>query len=351
MSSDAPIRIGFIGAGAIARDRHLPGLKKIGGVELVAVANRSMESSRKVAQEWGFTHAMDDWQALVQREDIDAVFIGTWPYMHREMSVAALRAGKHVFCQARMAMDLPDAQQMLDAARAHPHRVNMICPPPTRMPFEAYIQKLLATGTLGQLVSVELRSINAGNLNTQAVHWREDIRYSGKQIMAVGIFAETLNAWLGDYDWLAANLDTPIARKTNAQGQSVDIQIPQIVHIQGRLLSGVSIQEYHCGVAVDPASHITQIIIRGLQGVLRYNFGKVIELAKPGQPFEAVNVPPELQRDWLVEHDFIAAVRQARAGQPWRVSPDFAEGMRYMRKMQAIHASAHTGRPIKLADL
>src|SRR5690606_15038520 len=111
------------------------------------------------------------------------------------------------------------------------------------------------------------------------------------------------------------------------------------VHIQGRLRSGVPIHEYHCGVASDRDSHIMQIIIRGLEGTLRYNFGKTIELARPGQPFEVVNVPADQQRDWLVEEDFINAVRLARQGKSWRVSPDFAEGIRYMRKMQAIHES------------
>jgi predicted dehydrogenase len=349
--AETPVRIGFIGAGAIARDRHLPGLKKIAGVELIAVANRTMESSQKVAQQWGFAEAMDNWEALIARSDIDAIFIGTWPYMHRQMSVAGLKAGKHVFCQARMAMDLADAQAMLDAAHAHPRQVNMICPPPTRMPFEAWIKQQIDSGSLGKLVSVELRSINGSNLNTKDVHWREDIRYSGRQIMAVGIFAETLNTWLGEYDWLQAQFDTPIARKTNAAGQSVEIKIPQVVHIHGRLRSDVAIHEYHCGVATDPASHGTQLIIRGLDATIRYNFGKTIELARHGQPFEVVEVPYHLQRDWRVEEDFIQAVRLAMKGQPWKVSPDFDEGILYMRKMEAIHQSARTGQPVKLENL
>lgn len=342
--------IGFIGAGAICESRHLPGLKKLENLKLVAVANRSLASSEKIAKAWGFEEAMEDWRALIARPDIDVIFIGTWPYMHKEMCIAALQAGKHVFCQARMAMDLPEAQAMLAAAKAHPHLVNMICPPPTRMPFEPYIKDLLAQGGLGQIVSVELTAINGSNLDRNKVTWREDLKYSGKQIMMVGILAETLNAWVGPYDSLTANTDIPIKRKKNEQGQDIDIQVPQIVHIQGRLKGGVPIQEFHTGVASDTDSHGIQLIIRGLDGSLRYAFGKHIELAKPNQSYKKVSVPAKLQRDWAVESDFITAVRKAQAGLSWKVSPDFAEGLLYMQKMQAIHDSARTGKCVKPAE-
>lgn len=343
--------VGFIGAGAICESRHLPGLAKLDNIKLVAVANRSMASSEKIANAWKFEQAMDDWRTLIVRPDIDVVFIGTWPYMHKEMAVAALQAGKHVFCQARMAMDLPEAKAMLDAAKAHPNLVNMICPPPTRMPFEPYIKDLLAQGGLGQIVSVELQAITGSNLDTNSVTWREDIQFSGKQIMGVGILAETLNAWVGPYDALVAQTDTPIKRKKNEQGKEVEIQVPQIVQIQGRLRGGVPIQEFHTGLASDTDTHVHQLIIRGLSGSLRYQFGKHIELAKPGAGYKKVSVPAKLQRDWQVEEDFINAVRKAQAGKSWKVSPDFAEGLLYMRKMQAIHESARTGQSVKPADI
>jgi predicted dehydrogenase len=64
-----PIRIGFIGAGGIARSRHLPGLQAVDGVELTAVANRTRASSERVAAEWGFKHVCDDWRDLVRIAD------------------------------------------------------------------------------------------------------------------------------------------------------------------------------------------------------------------------------------------------------------------------------------------
>ena len=109
------IRVGFVGAGANTRLHHLPKLRAQPGVELVAVANRSKESGERVAKEFGIARVHDDWREVVRAPDVDAVCIGTWPYTHCEMTLAALAAGKHVLCEARMAMNAAEGRQMLEA--------------------------------------------------------------------------------------------------------------------------------------------------------------------------------------------------------------------------------------------
>ena len=75
------IRIGIIGAGGIFRTRHFPGLAQIDDAEVVAICNRSEESGGKIAAEFGLSpDLMTDPYALMARDDIDAVMIGTWPY-------------------------------------------------------------------------------------------------------------------------------------------------------------------------------------------------------------------------------------------------------------------------------
>ncbi|MGG7380572.1 Gfo/Idh/MocA family oxidoreductase, partial [Escherichia coli] len=71
-----------------------------------------------------------NWPALVALPDIDIVWIGTPPYMHSAVTVSALEAGKHVFCQARMSNDRAEAEEMLTASRRFPKQVTMLCPPP-----------------------------------------------------------------------------------------------------------------------------------------------------------------------------------------------------------------------------
>ena len=125
------LRIGIVGAGNIVRARHLPALKTNPDVEIVAISNSTYESSERFCGENvpGAT-PIKDWAELVALPDIDIVWIGTPPYMHSAVTISALEAGKHVFCQARMSMDLAEAEEMLAASKRYPELVTMLCPPP-----------------------------------------------------------------------------------------------------------------------------------------------------------------------------------------------------------------------------
>src|SRR5206468_659044 len=97
-----PLRVGLIGAGDNTRKRHIPGLRAIPDVEIVAVCNRRPSSTETVSREFGIPKSFARWQDLVAAPELDAVVIGTWPYLHCPIAVAALEAGKHVLCEARM---------------------------------------------------------------------------------------------------------------------------------------------------------------------------------------------------------------------------------------------------------
>jgi predicted dehydrogenase len=349
-SSDA-VRVGFIGAGGICRTRHLPGLKKIEGVEVAVVANRSRASSEAVALDFDISQIADRWQDVLERSDLDAVFIGTWPYMHREISCAALDAGKHVFCQARMCMDLDEAKAMHAVSQAHPDLVNMISPCP--WPREHYLRHMVASGSLGTITSVELVSVNGANLDRNTVSWRERIEYSGRQVMLMGILAETLNAMVGPYEQLAAQKATPIDTKT-VDAKTVDIGIPQVVTIAGKLESGALATEHHSGMAADQSSPALCLTLRGLEGSVWYDFDQTLKFAPRGAAWQDVEVPQDERTGWTVEQDFIGAVRAARAGKAPEVRmvrPDFTEGLLYMRKVEAVHLSAESGRAVRPAEL
>jgi predicted dehydrogenase len=328
------VRVSFIGAGGICEQRHLPGLAQIPGVELVAVCNRSLDSSERIKQKWNFERTESDWRKVIDDPTVDAIFIGTWPYMHCELSLAALSAGKHVFCQARMCMDWNEAQQMTAAAAAHPQQVNMVCPSPFRVRWERTVKRVLASPEFGQLQMVNVDSRNNANGNPNQISWREQIQYSGLNILQVGIFAETLDAWCGEYATLTATTKIELPEKFDAAGQRHEIKVPQIVRIGGKLVSGALITEMHSGLS---AQEISEITLFGTEKTCHIDLlaGNIQLLRKQGpsnkQILDATGDP------WQVEAHFIAAVRAARRGEPGQVSPDFLEASRYMRKMQLIH--------------
>ncbi len=350
MGNDSLVRLGFIGAGGICRQRHFPGLKKLGGIDLIAVCNRSEASGKSIAEEYGFVEVMTDWRELISRADIDAVFIGSYPDTHAELSCSALEAGKHVFCQARMADTLEGAQRMMKVAEAHPGQVNMLCPPPHRMPWESYILQSMKEERFGNPLEIRISCTNGSGFSP--LSFRDKVEFSGLQIMFVGIWAETLISWFGEYESLSADFSTPVSVKNDPNGNAVTMKIPQVVNISGRLESGVHVSEYHSGVSLNETLNLLEVFTD--RGTLRIQAMTKLEWAERGGEFQSVQVPDNLQRDWQVEADFIAAVRLAMAGTPAserQVCPDFAEGMRYMRKMAAVHLSANESRMVNLSEI
>src|SRR6201985_1457447 len=156
------LRIGIVGAGNIVRTRHLPALKKNADVEIVAVSNSTYESSERCCRENSLEALpIRDWAELVATPEIDIVWIGTTPYMHSAVTISALEAGKHVFCPARLAMDLAEAEEMLATSKRYPELVTMLCPPPFGLRADLLVKKLLAEDYIGRAHHVRLQSFSS----------------------------------------------------------------------------------------------------------------------------------------------------------------------------------------------
>jgi predicted dehydrogenase len=114
------VRIGFIGCGNIANQKHLPGMKQQvekGGVELVAFCDLIKEKAEKACNEYGAKGAKvyTDYHELLADPTIDAVHVLTPNVAHCEITCAALEAGKHVLCEKPMAATTADAKRMIEA--------------------------------------------------------------------------------------------------------------------------------------------------------------------------------------------------------------------------------------------
>ena len=109
------VRIALIGAGMIT-GKHLSSYQKIPEAEVVAVCSRTRQSAERCAQQWNIPEACTDIQALLARDDIDAVDICLHNNLHAPVTIAALNAGKHVYCEKPLAGSWADGKAMLDAA-------------------------------------------------------------------------------------------------------------------------------------------------------------------------------------------------------------------------------------------
>src|SRR5262245_40724529 len=120
------IRVGLIGAGDNVQKVMIPGFRRMLECELVAVANTSLASSQRVASQFKIPKAYANWKELLDDSEIDAVCIGTWPYMHRTLTLASLEKGKHVLCQARMDNTAQEAREMVATSLTRTDRVRWL---------------------------------------------------------------------------------------------------------------------------------------------------------------------------------------------------------------------------------
>jgi len=111
------LRWGLIGASTIAAEHMISAFRGQGG-EVVAVMSSSPERAAAYARTHGVAHATSSVEELVNRADIDAVYVSTTNELHRDQALAAVAAGKHVLCEKPLAMSLADAREMVAAAKA-----------------------------------------------------------------------------------------------------------------------------------------------------------------------------------------------------------------------------------------
>jgi predicted dehydrogenase len=113
---DRKIRIGCIGVGQIGK-YHLENYAKIRNAEVVAIADVDQATLQRAADQYKVPHTYVDFRELLKRDDIEAVDVCLHNNLHRPVTVAALEAGKHVYCEKPMAGSYLDAQVMYDTAR------------------------------------------------------------------------------------------------------------------------------------------------------------------------------------------------------------------------------------------
>lgn len=342
------LRVGIVGAGANTRLRHIPGLRSQAGVEIVGVVNRSPQSTERVALEFAIPQTFSSWQDLVAAPDIDAVVIGTWPNLHCEVTLAALAAGKHVLCEARMARNLAEAQQMAEAARANPHLVAQLVPSPLGLECGETVSHLIKSHYLGDLREVIVLGANDQFWDySKPLHWRQDAEISGNNILTLGILHETLLRWVpGPVRVMAqAELFEP-NRPVPSESRYAEVTIPDSLQVLTELQGGAR-AIYHLSGAILFGPGM-QIHLYGSRGTIKIDFNQSPERVWCGRAgdssLEELEIPAEDRGSWQVEAEFIQAIRGERKVK----LNDFATGLRYMEFTEAVALSLEQEQPVEL---
>ncbi len=189
------VRIGIIGCGGIANNKHMPALHRLPDVELVAFCDIIVERAEKAAKEYGVEGAKvyEDYKELLKDETIDVVHVLTPNREHSFITVDALEAGKHVMCEKPMAINTEEAQKMLDAAKRTGKKLTIGYQNRYR-PDSWYLKRACDNGDLGEIYYAKAHAIRRRAVPTWGVFLNEE-EQGGGPLIDIGTHALDLTLW------------------------------------------------------------------------------------------------------------------------------------------------------------
>lgn len=177
--------IGIIGTGWGTRVQ-VPAFREA-GLEIVALAGSQARKTQRIAAELDIPHATGDWRTLLERDNVELVSIVTPPFLHCEMTIAALEAGKHVLCEKPTAFNAAEAREMLRAAEARPAQIALIDHELRFVPAMHAARQLVQEGGIGKLRHGEVRFVNSSRANFKRIwNWWSDVAQGGGILGAIG---------------------------------------------------------------------------------------------------------------------------------------------------------------------
>lgn len=188
-------RVGIVGCGGIANGKHLPALRALPNVKMVAFCDLIRERAEKALKEYGAEGAKvyDTYEELVADETIDVVHVLTPNKAHAPISIAAMEAGKDVMCEKPMAKTAADARAMVEAAKRTGKTLTIGYQNRFR-PDSLYLKKCCEAGDLGEVYYARAHAIRRRAVPTWGVFLDEEAQ-GGGPLIDIGTHALDLTLW------------------------------------------------------------------------------------------------------------------------------------------------------------
>lgn len=368
------IGIGMVGCGMIGRVHALgyrdlalmyPG--QLPAVHLTAVCTSRPETACAAAAEAGFGAWCTDLAELLARDDVDVVDCVAPNYLHHRVVLAAIAAGKHVYCEKPLALDGAQAREIAHAAGRGGVWVGMVFNY-RFVPAVMRARQLAEAGALGEVYSFRAAYLHSGYQDPlRPMSWRlRREQAGGGALVDLGSHAiDLIRHLLGEFAAVRATACTYIKERPARKGaaEMEPVTVDDAAWLQARLVSGavgtIEASRFATGMVDD-----LRFEIHGERGALRFglmdpNWLYWYDATRPGGAFGG-------ERGWTrletVQHYPGAAVPPARAPVGWartlaenqaaflravargeRPQPDVTDGLRVQLVLDAAYESARTG--------
>lgn len=344
------VRVGMVGYGDVGRIHALcwrslpfyyPG--ETWRVEVVAVATSREETASAAAREIGCSFWTTDVEQLVSHPDVDLVDCVTPDNLHASVSLAALEAGKHIYCEKPLARTVDEAEAMAESARSS-GRVHAVALPVRFAPAALRARELVDEGLLGRPISFRSSLLHSGYVDPERpMSWRLDAdRAAGGALFDLGIHNVDLIRFLvGEFASVTARVETVVPERPASAGSTetlpveVDDLTLAVAELEGGAVGTLEFSRVATGISDGPA-----LEVHGTDGAFRLNAVRPnrLEVFSRGKDegFREIVVPERWPRLLFVplHYDVAQAVME---GRPAAVT--FEDGYQAQVVMEAIRTS------------
>ena len=355
-----PIRYGIIGGGVIATLMARVFTDGTGSIA-TAISDVNPDAAKKLADTVGVPAAKiyPNYRDLLADPDVDAVYIATPPFLHRPMTLDALRAGKHVCCEKPFTLTAAEVRDILAAQTAAPHlKVNCCSSRYHKSDTALRARAMVAAGELGELYRVHFEQVTgASKPGFTLPPWRNDPAKNGGGI--------SFDWGPYDLDWLSFVLGERFRPRVvfGTLGNYFPLtteRVPPCLGVDGRLCAeiicdgGLTIHWERRAAEHGPARH--NVELRGTRAGLDLCFlpmgakQKIHRYAYEGVTDVAETILPDPAPEWenslvFPIRDLTAAIQENRAP-----SNTPAHNLRIHAVFDALHQSARTQQAVRITD-
>jgi predicted dehydrogenase len=358
--SEQKVRVGIVGVGNWAKYGHIPALRLLPGYEITAVSSRRLETGQDIAKTFGIAKAYADYQELVRDPELDMVIVLPPAPQHASVVKAVIAAGKDVYAEWPLTTTTADSEELLRLAEAA--GVRHVVGLQRRLgPSTQYLRDLVAEKYVGEMRSVRIH-VSMPYFHQErspALAWTLGAKnFSHVLAIYVGHFFDMLFHAVGQPKNIGAIIATQFPTLILSEtGESLPNDTPDGVVGVGTLENGALLSFQVEGGKLHNSG--LQIDITGTSGDLKISnpssFGHAMEnLIQGGQgantPFIELPIPssyshiPPSTLDVSVEdlaHLYAAHLEDRKNGT--HIAPDFRDGIRMHKLIDAMFASSDTG--------
>src|SRR5688572_18622095 len=361
------IRVGIVGATVTqggsgwGANAHVPALKASPRYELTAVCTAHEETAKASAAAFGARHAFHRFGDMAAHPEVDLIVVCVRVPKHRDLVMAALQAGKAVFCEWPLGANLAEAEEM--AGLASQRSVKTIVGLQGRSdPTILYARDLIKEGYIGEVLTASLSTVAQAQLQRGPGRIWQGVRANGANTLTIagGHAIDAMCAVLGEFAEVSARVSTRIPEWRTLEGKAVPVDAPDSINVIGRMVGGAEVSVNISTAPSNPGGN--RLEIYGREGALVIRANGALSLGpnqmhagKGKEPMAPMPVPAKYKLvsegtpggpPYNVAQAYARMVDALRGGPSFDV--DFNLAVQRHKLIDAIERSSATGRSVRV---